>query len=127
MVNGLCYKLIMNTKMDEFFYMGFTLNLSESLIHKPKNFMITVTSEKNSDGIIDVTYREGEEMDIETYFGLDYELLINLYLKKSEYMEHSTNCTKLQSFYDCAAFELYNANYDCLKPCTPIIFQQFKK
>ena len=97
---GKCYKLIFHSNLIGYSYLSINLTLKDNLKSKPKALQIFITSEKNSDGVVPGIWFEGKEMLIESNFGQNYELWINLGLKDREYLPEISKCTN-STFYEC--------------------------
>ena len=141
---GKCYKLIFHSNLIGYSYLSINLTLKDNLKSKPKALQIFITSEKNSDGVVPGIWFEGKEMLIESNFGQNYELWINLGLKRREYLPEISKCTN-STFYDCIGYFLnrskrirkkclfynffkcffwFTAEFPCSEPCTPFIWKE---
>ena len=97
---GKCYKLVIHSNLIGYSYLSINLTLEDNLKSKPKALQIFITSEKNSDGVVPGIWFEGKEMLIESNFGQNYQLWINLGLKRREYLREISKCTN-STFYEC--------------------------
>ena len=124
---GLCYKLALSTNKVGYFYIMFEMNFSENIQSLPDILEMTITSETNSYGIIWGVWSEGKELRIETPFGAKTTPVIQLNMKKIEFLEQTSNCNEQKSYYECYASELFQQNHttSCPNLCVPYFLKDF--
>ena len=122
--NGLCYKYNLKSSRNDYLALHFTLQQKNS--HQAKKLQIIMTSEINTAGIIGYKWYEGKEKIFETKFGTNYYPNINVNLRRIEYLEETSKCSKTSTFYECWGSRINNANFGwCSRPCVPIYYQHY--
>ena len=125
--HGLCHKIILNTNSVGYLYMNFFVSMKENVIDLPKMATIFVTSEKNSDGVIDLQWSEGTRSTIEVPFGDQFSHIANLKMEKITYLSKTTGCSTKMTHYECHIEKFAKVDFSeyCPNPCIPFFHQDY--
>ena len=99
--HGLCHKVIMNTTSVGYLYMVFAIWVAPFETDIPKKATVFVTSEKNSDGVIDLHWYEGSRSMVEVEFGSDNTPITDLKMEKVTFLTLSSGCSTAKTNYEC--------------------------